>query len=459
MCNRFVFQTVLLLIGTLSIGGCAGYAGAVAEVRTSLLAGNKERALKEVNRAMKVKDDDAYPKKIKGDNALLVLERAMVKQGLENWKTSSDDFRVSDKHLELLDLKNDTMGNIGKFMFSDDSTVYKAPAYEKLLLNTFNLLNYLAEYNIEDARVEARRLRVMQDYLADEESEQAALLGMGSYLAGFVFEMSGDAEQALTYYDEALANESYSSLQDPIRRLCACTGFRTERLTEVLGETTDETNECQQRSKEKGTVLVVSSVGLAPHKVARRIPIGAALVIGQALLTPMQTSQAKRFAARGLLTWINFPTMEKTPERLSHVTVKVDGNPSVSELGLDISEKVIMAWDSIKGVMMAAAVTRMITRLVAGVATEKAVEAAGGSGIGSLLAGLAVQGTLTAADTPDTRSWVTLPTRVYFTRLELSAGKHDISIVFEGSGSRMVVTKSINVAPGGYTVIPVASMR
>ena len=172
-------------------------------MRTALQQGNKPQALEKVNDALDVRKPDEYPKKLKGNNALLLLERAMVKQGLNDIKSSTEDFKVADKHLELLDLRNDTMGNIGKFIFSDDATVYKAPAYEKLLVNTFNLLNYLALGDIEGARVEARRLRVMQDYLSEEESEQHALLGLGSYLAGFTCPTSHESCSAFAQWQGA----------------------------------------------------------------------------------------------------------------------------------------------------------------------------------------------------------------------------------------------------------------
>ncbi len=449
---------------SLLVSGCAGYAGSVKEIRSSLLAGDKARALKKANKALDVDEADELPEKIKGDKALLLLERATIKQGMEQWKTSSSDFRASDKSLELLDLKNDTMGNIGKFLFSDDATVYKAPAYEKLLLNTLNMLNYLAVYDVEGARVEARRLRVIQDYLADEESEQASLLGLGSYLAGFAFEMSGKAEHALSHYDEALVNGDYPSLTDPIRRLAACTSFRTERLEEVLGEENPSESPspaptCHLKPSGKGTVLLVSSVGLAPYKVAKRIPIGAALVIAGALLGALETAQAQRLAAKGLLTWINFPVMERTNARFNRTRTQLNGRPVPSEMGLDVTEQTIRAWDSIKGKLMVAAITRMITRMVAGEATEQAVKGAGGNGIGALLAGLAVTGALTAADTPDTRSWVTLPSKIFITRLEVPPGKHEIDITFEGKAGRYVITKTVNVTEGGYIVVPVASMR
>jgi uncharacterized protein len=444
-------------LAAMSLFGCAGYAGAVAEMRTALQAGDKPRALEKVDKALDVKGPDELPDKVKGDKALLLLERAMIKQGLNQPKSSAGDFRVADKHLELLDLKNDTMGNIGKFIFSDDATVYKAPAYEKLLLNTFNMLNYLSLGDVEGAKVEARRLRVMQKYLSDEESEQASLLGLGSYLAGFAFEMSGQREQAMSFYADAVADGGYPSLVEPLSRLRACTSFKDERIDKFLEGRTDAT--CEGVPEGKGTILVVSGCGLVPHKVPKRIPIGAAVVLAGAFLTNGQILEAQGFAAHGLLTWINFPHLQPTPLKFSRTRTLVDGREAETELGLNVTEKVLAAWESIKGKLMAAAIVRLITRLAAGVATEKAVSKASGSSIGGLLAGLAVQGTLTAMDTPDTRSWVTLPSAVYFSRVEVPAGTHAISIVFEGNGGTYTEKRSVTVPDGGFAVVPASAMR
>lgn len=452
--SRSVIPVCLVSVALL---GCAGYEGAVAEMRTALQAGNKNLALEHVDEALDVDEPDAYPKKLKGDKALLLLERAMVKQGLDQAPSSAEDFRVADKHLELLDLKNDTMGNIGKFIFSDDATVYKAPAYEKLLLNTFNLLNYLVQGDIEGARVEARRLRVMQDYLAGEKSAQSALLGLGSYLAGFAFEMSGQREQSLSFYAEALNDQTYPSLSIPVARLRACSGFKDERIDKFLAGQ-DEVP-CEGVPKGKGTLLVVSGTGLVPHKVAKRIPVGAALVLAGAMLTDGQILQAKQFVARGLLTWINFPHLVRTPPQFTRTRTLINGNAVETELGMDISKKVLEAWDSIKGKLMAAAIVRLITRLAAGVATEKAVGEASGSAIGGLLAGLAVQGTLTAMDTPDTRSWVTLPSSVHFSRSEVPAGTHVVSVVYEGKRGTYTEERTVTVPDGGFAVVVSSSMR
>jgi hypothetical protein len=66
---------------------------------------------------------------------------------------------------------------------------------------------------------------------------------------------------------------------------------------------------------------------------------------------------------------------------------------------------------------------------------------------------------MTAMDTPDTRSWVTLPSSVYFSRATVPAGAHRISIVFEGKGGTTTENRTVNVPDGGFVVVPVSSMR
>ena len=453
---KLLWVWVGLVLGSI---GCAGYEGAVSKMHESLLSGDKLGALEHANAALEVSADEEYPEKLVGNNSLLLLERAMIKQGLSRYKASSEDFGTADKHLELLDLKNDTMGNIGKFIFSDDAAHYQAPAYEKLLLNTFNMLSYLSVGDMEGARVESRRLRIMQEYLEGEESDQAALADLGAYLAGIAFEAGGRRENALDFYSDALKSRSYESLAEPIRRLSACAQVRDENLDSYIEAHGGPMPQCTPPPEGKGTLIVVSGVGLVPRKTAVRLPVGAAVAIAGAFLMPMTEEQLARFVARGLVTWINFPMMERPQEVYSNASVQVDGVEAPAEVGSDISDKVIAAWDSIKPKLMAAAIVRMVTRLAAGVATEVAVSKASGSAVGGLLAGLAVQGTMTAFDTPDTRSWTTLPSRVYVTRMEVPAGDHEVTVVFSGKGSPQVEKKTVSVPAGGFAVVSSCSMR
>jgi hypothetical protein len=66
-----------------------------------------------------------------------------------------------------------------------------------------------------------------------------------------------------------------------------------------------------------------------------------------------------------------------------------------------------------------------------------------------LVLGLATQATLTAADTPDTRSWATLPARIAFARVMLPAGPRTVQLHARGADT----TKKIDIKPGGFAVV------
>jgi hypothetical protein len=66
-----------------------------------------------------------------------------------------------------------------------------------------------------------------------------------------------------------------------------------------------------------------------------------------------------------------------------------------------------------------------------------------------VLLSLATQATLTAVDTPDTRSWATLPARMAFARVLLPAGNRVVQLNARGAQT----TKKVVIKPGGFSVV------
>ena len=296
-------------------------------------------------------------------------------------------------------------------------------------------------------------------------SPAEARLGLGEYLAGFAYEMSGRYEPALYHYDRALEAGFGAPLEERIRALAACDPFRTDRITALLaaGDPASAPS-CEARDEGRGAVLVVASNGLAPYKRAIRLPIGAALVVaGSVMYGPglgmSDSGKANELAAKGLLTWVNFPDLTRSKPRFARAVAAVDGRPVDLPMGEDVTRLVTRSWDAIKGTLMAAAIVRMIARAVAAEATQQGTKAGGAAGGLALLAGLAVEGAMFAADTPDTRSWVTLPSEVYVARVDVPRGRHEVTVAFEGAAGRMQTSKVVDVPPAGFAVVTAASMR
>jgi tetratricopeptide (TPR) repeat protein len=435
-----------LFAGVVALSGCASYSEGTKEARSALDAGKPDKALSIYNEKLEVDSEKELPKNVGGDNTLLILERSMILQQLEKYQLSSRDLEVADKQIEILDFDRGTLDDIGKYLFSDDTGPYKAPFYEKLLINTQNMLNYLEVGDLNGARIEARRLAVMQAFIADHEGAGESLTGPGSYLAGFIFEKSGDSQEALRYYDEALQWGEFESLGAVLVRLAAKSSYRTPRITKVL----DAAGKSAETDESLGEVLVVVNYGRVPEKIPKRIPIGLALTYASGIISPTDAARANELAAQGLVTWVNYPSLADsrpvTPARLF-----IDGKPAELELALEVDSEAQKAWESARGTLVASAITRMIARILAGETTKKV---AGGGLVGTLLS-LGTQATLTATDIPDTRSWGTLPSRIAIGRVQLPAGSHDVEI----SASAYTRKQKVELKPGGWSVVSLTALR
>ncbi len=451
-------QSPLVLIGAVLCGavlaGCGGYAGTSEAFRSALTKGAPSPALERVNEALGVQRAEDLPSEPTTDTPLLLLERATILQALGLYELSARDFQSADQNLEVLDLTSDTAGDIGKYLFSDDATLYKAPPHEKLLLNTLNMINYLARGDLNGARIEARRLVVNQKYFENAGAEARGMLALGNYLAGFAFEVSGRPDEAARHYGDALEAGGIPTLLEASRRLVAL-GARDPRLKEAVGEPGEP-----PPPSEDGELLVLVQTGMAPYYVPERLPIGAAVVAASnpgrgARLSSQDRARANRFAAKGLLKWVNYPRLTRVRAGRGPVGVQIDGRGIEDAVALDVSERVLAQYQQIEGSLIAASLTRLLTRTVAGEATEAITKKSSGNGLAGLLLGLAVEGALTAADTPDTRSWVSLPDQVHLSRRRVPPGDHTIEVRYRGRSRRATA----HVAPGGWAVLNFSDLR
>ena len=424
--------------------GCAGHEDRVRGALTALDHGDPYGAVAALNHELEVKTLDETPS-LKGDNALLLLDRATVLQSLDDFKLSARDFGVADKHVDLLDMSRTGADDLGKYLFSDSSGPYRAPAYEKLLLNSFNMLNYLALHDLANAKVEARRLSVMQKYIRDQH-EESNLVGIGSYLAGLAFEKAGDTDEALAYYEDALRYAPYGSLREPLRVLTK-NRPRSPHVRALIGDAPPLPSPAESGDAE---IIVVVGFGRTPQKQPVRLPIGLALTMVAGAMSPGNAAQANALAAKGLVTWVNYPVLRPGRGGWSLPSFYLDGRGQGLDLAIDVEAEVVEAWHKKEETLVLAAITRMIARLVAGEVVE-GIGKAGGNGAIGLLAGLATTATMSAFDTPDTRSWSTLPARVAIARLRVPAGPHEIQIGARGEAKR----SQVQLAPGDWAVVPI----
>lgn len=476
MSTRATLARGLLFVTTVT--GCATYTDRTKLARDAAQSGNLAASEKILNKFLKTKDSSDLPDKWKRETIVALLERSMVLHARGQWKLSARDMGAADKQLVLLDIARDP-GQIGKWIFSDSAGKYHAPPSEKLALNAFNLLNYLMLGDLSGARVEAKRFTITREYLSNNDGGKDAHGAFGSYLAGFAYERLGETESALRYYDEALQQGDFASLHAPIARLAARSSFRSPRLRAILGEAAaqspapsasrpattllaqstepvPEPGPAATAPAASGELLVVMNVGRVPLKIPERMPIGLAIGLAATWITG-NTAILERSA----LKFVNYPELVPSRALFNSGQLLVDGKEWPMELATNLDAEIVREYDALRPKILGAAITRMIVRAgVAEGARAAGSQAKDGAGaLVGLLASIAAEGALVAADKPDTRSWTMLPAFVFVARVPVSPGKHTVTITATGSGGQERREFSADVKPGGFVAVDVTTLR
>lgn len=474
----------LSLVMIAGLSGCASYTDHVRASQRAMAGGQVSLAVDQVNELLKVDRVTDVPANLDKNQVLVLLERATLLQALGEYELAARDMSVVDQRLEWLDIGGSDAAALAKFVYSDDAGNYRAPAHERLMLNALNIVNFLAIGRLDGARVEARRFHLMERYFLDDNDRAVlpGILGFGNYLAGAAYEASREYENAARFYARAwMYGMRSTDLRERVIDLVRVTGYsgndlpdreRVEALISTGKSQPSMTPGDYRVVHQSGDTLVLVQTGMVPYRRANRVPIAQALLYSSAVygsasyyyLSDHDRGQAASLAARGLLTWVNFP--ELTSDGLPYggnSQLWIDGRLMAPALRTNVSEQVVKSWMEKVPTLMAAAISRMIVRAVAGSASTVAAtagsKAAGGSegtaAVLGLLAGVIVEGSMVAADTPDTRSWTMLPAHITISRVKLAPGTHEVVLQVQGSRDQ----QSIEIGDSRLNVLNFSRLR
>lgn len=454
------------------LSGCATYSDGMRDARRDLQVGQVDAAIAIVNERLEVDRNTDLPGALEGDKGLLLLERGTLLQAAGDAEGSARDLMIADQRLDWLDLSSTTADDVANWLYSGSSANYRAPAYERLLLNTLNMINFMLMRDFSGARVEARRFAIMESFFLDDERGAGLpdVLALGNYLSGVAYEAGRDWDAAARHYVRAyrfgMRDERF---REQVVDLLRATGHRpiepdpaVEDL-HIQAQLMGKLRLAEYRTAHvDGVVVAIVQSGLVPYKVPERLPIGAALTYSShhpAYMTPEQHRQANELAVSGALKWLNFPvlTWDGLPA-LSPPEFSMGGATlaplAVTDVGLDVEAE----WARLSGPLIASALTRMVTRAIAGAVTREAAQAASdskGAGAIGLLAQLAVEGTMTALDKPDTRSWTTLPAEIRVYRFKADPQKLDATASVRGQVDR----QKVRIRENNLTVLNFSRIR
>ena len=442
-----VARAGLVALAAIAFAGCATYSDRLLRANQEASAGNYVGAVGEMNDVLGVGSAGELPNNWKADRGLAVLERGQLQQTLERYRDAARDLSAAEQELELLDLKLDPVGELGRYLYSDSSTPYKTPPSERVALNPIHLLNYLAVGDIDGAAVEARRFQVMREYLQSEDIDAQGPATLGAYLAGFVFEQRGEGDRALRYYEEALTQGPLSSLARAVVRLARTNAYRGPQLRALLELGSD----AGPAGGAKGELLVVLCLGRVPHKVPKRIPIGAAIGLAGAYVT-----ENYDWLTRGVAKVLVYPELVSTPSVLGRPVLRVDGREVVAEELSNLGAAVRQEYEEFKPKIIAAALTRLAVRAAAAEGVRQAGKQK--SNVLGIVLSILFEGALVTLDRPDTRSWTMMPDYVLVARMPVAPGAHTVEIAFAGAAGA-ARSFSVEGPRQGYATVVVTEPR
>ncbi len=465
----------LCLLVLVVLNGCATYSDNMREARQDLQAGQPDAAATSINKQLEVDQNTDLPGALDGDKGLLLLERGTLLQAAGDPKGSARDFMIADQRLDWLDMSSTAADTMANWLYSGSSANYRAPAYERLILNTLNMVNFMLMRDFSGARVEARRFTIMESYFLDDDEGPAmpGVLALGNYLAGVSYEAGRDWNGAARYYARAWR----FGMRDPVFRtqlvdLMRATGYKpveddaSLQELHVQAQLMGSLRLAEYRATHiDGVVVVIVQNGMVPYKEAVRLPIGLALTYAsnnRRYMSDDDYRQANEVAVSGALKWLNFPmlTWNGLPG-LGEPDVSIGGSRLDPIGSADIGREVEVGWARISGPLIASALTRMVARAIAGTASREIARAASdsqGSAAASaigILAQLAVEGTMTALDKPDTRSWTTLPAEIRVFRIKSEPGRS----VFSASVRGRTDQRTVDIAEQNLTIVNFSRYR
>ena len=407
-----IFILCLLLINA----GCANYSTTFATVERQIAAQRPDQALAVLENLHR---QDFSSK----DETLYLLNKAMLLRMQDKFAESNAAFEQAKTVIDRLDAVSVTE-QTGTLLINDATRSYLGDDYERALIHLYEALNYLELGDLDAARVEA--LQVNQLLIRFGQQNSSAVYTEDAfvrYLTGMIYEELGEWSNAMIAYRKSY--EAYlkyqhkynvavpTSLKYALLRFAQQQGLNDElRQYEKDFGITDWQTEAQ--FKQRGELVLVLNEGLAPVKREHSITV----------LAP-QTMQYVRIAT---------PYYLPRRDHVDSVTVDVTDKSSgavqhyPAELVEDVESIAIKTLQAHMGAITARAIARAVTKYNVTRNARKQDD----------LAGLIVNVTNVLTERADTRSWTTLPQKIYLGRLTLPDGEYTVTVKFRGAAGYVI---------------------
>ncbi|MEA3506723.1 MAG: hypothetical protein U9R36_04450 [Elusimicrobiota bacterium] len=401
---RFIYLCAAVLFAA----GCGGnYNKRMAPVKSGIAAGEYKKAL---NSYAKTGLNEEEKSKL-----LYHLEAGILYHLAGDYKQSNYFLERAEWLADELYTKS-LAGEAAALMTSDATLSYRGEYYDYLYTNYYKLLNYLSLGEFEDALVEVRRINHKLS-LFDKASEPFL-----HFITALLYDYDEQKSSAFIEYKKAYQTykEKPESLLESIGRFWGRTDF--VRMPEIAGSRIKKL----RTPVDYGTVIFISETGFVPHKTEKSVEA--------AIPQKLRKKHSRTLQDVYYLT-IAMPEYSPPEEQIEQVTLHLNGEADRLDLGSDISATVLEHFENEQPKILARAVARAVTKYVA----YRSVKGDGGDEDGGSLRnllGTSVNILGAATEQADTRSWLTLPGKIFLTRKDLPAGDYSFNMEYHSNRGR-----------------------
>ncbi len=432
-----VLRAVFGALFAFTVTGCASYSESFSVIEGDMAAQRFDAALQTL-------EQQRHPQR---DQIIYLLNKAMLERMKGDYALSNQTFEaVKAQMLELygVSLREQTLS----FVVNDATRSYSGEAYEQVLVHLYMALNYLQLGNLIDARVEAlqvdEQLRQITQKISESRYTEDAL---ARYLTGMIYEERGEYSDAMIAYRQAYqAYRRYQQdynlsipdfLKRDLLRLAQKLGLKDE-LRQFKKEFGIDKWMSVEELAQQGELVFILHNGLAPIKREHAITV----------LDP----------ASGHLIRVALPYYQARYTPVANARLVIDGNSASTEVAEDIHAIATKELEAKMPGLTARAIARAVVKAqMANAARESARQQnQNGGAAAAAMVGLAVEIVGAVTERADTRSWLTLPSRIHLARLPLPPGNYAIKVDLLGDIGQIVTTleyPNVTIRQGAKTYV------
>lgn len=377
-------------------------------------------------------------KKLKKSNVKVLydLDYAMSSFMMDSTAASIAHFDQADRYAE--DFSKNYSYEALALISNPMVRPYEVEYYERVMIHFFQALNYIKIGEEEDALVECRRMNLVLNQLSDafkkHDGKRYSRDAFGHYMMAVLYEMAGDDNNAFIAYRNALEiyEDDYARLfgmpvPEVIKTGIIRTAYRTGFTTELLKYENKFRLKHKESAKGKGRLVTFMLDGMSPVKTEVNVDFvknrnGGVVNFSNGdtgLTIPILWGDCTS-SEKSSLKDVSYIRMA-IPQYISRGS-RCDGVLSINGAAqrIDVVEDV----DKVARQSLKDRLWRELGKSLLRTAAKEAIHQAAAKQ--NEYAGLLVNIMNAVTEKADTRSWMSLPSKIRVVDVELDAGTYNV---------------------------------